>query len=63
MNDSPVMLITGTRKGVGKYLAKHYISKGFQVIGCSRKPVDFESSNYRHFCLDIVDESKAMHKL
>ena len=51
------MFITGTRKGIGKYLVEYYTSKGFQVIGCSRDPIDFEITNYQHFCLDIVDET------
>lgn len=51
-----VMIITGTRKGIGKYLAEHYVEKGFQVIGCSRGQIDFELENYQHFYLDVCDE-------
>jgi len=57
MTDKPVMLITGTRKGIGKYLAEYYVSKGFIVTGCSRENVDFKLSDYHHHCLDITDES------
>lgn len=53
-----VMLITGTRKGIGKYLVEYYSKKGFKVIGCSRKPVDYKLKNYEHFCLDVSDENK-----
>jgi len=56
-DDDLVMLITGTRKGIGKYLAQYYLEKGFKVIGCSRDPVDNDASNYRHFCLDVSDEA------
>ena len=56
MTDKPVMIITGTRKGIGKYLAEYYSNKEFQVIGCSRGDVDFELDNYQHFCLDVSDE-------
>jgi 3-oxoacyl-[acyl-carrier protein] reductase len=56
MTDKPVMIITGTRKGIGKYLAEYYANKEFQVIGCSRGDVDFELDNYQHFCLDVSDE-------
>jgi len=55
MNDQ-VMLITGTRKGIGKYLAEYYVNRGFTVIGCSRGEADFELENYRHFCTDVSDE-------
>ena len=58
MDKSPVMLITGTRKGIGAQLAKHYTGKGYQVIGCSRKKVDFELNNYHHFCLDVTNETE-----
>ena len=54
--DKPVMIITGTRKGIGNYLAKYYTDKGFCIIGCSRDDIDFELDNYQHYCLDISDE-------
>ena len=55
INDQ-VMLITGTRKGIGRYLAEYYVQKGYHVIGCSRGPVDYELANYEHFRLDVADE-------
>lgn len=58
MTEEQIMLITGTRKGIGKYLAEYYVLKGFQVIGCSRSKVDYELKNYQHFCLDVADEGK-----
>jgi len=58
MDNHQVMLITGTRKGIGKYLANYYAAKGFQVIGCSRSPAEDEPENYRHFSLDVTDEKK-----
>lgn len=58
MDKKQVMVITGTRKGIGKYLAEYYTKKGFQVIGCSRNPIDYKLPDYRHFCLDITDEPK-----
>jgi 3-oxoacyl-[acyl-carrier protein] reductase len=54
----PVMLITGTSKGIGNYLANYYLNKGFFVIGCSRGESDISLPNYRHYCLDVVDESQ-----
>lgn len=58
MSDQKVMVITGTSRSIGKYLAEYYVQKGFQVIGCSRKSVDYELENYQHFCLDVSDEPK-----
>ena len=57
MIDKPVMVITGTRKGIGKYLAEYYAKKGFIIIGCSRGDIDFELNNYQHYCLDVSKES------
>ncbi|MCP4713848.1 MAG: SDR family oxidoreductase [Deltaproteobacteria bacterium] len=52
------MLITGTRKGIGKYLVEYYLDRGYRIFGCSREPVDYDYENYTHFCLDVVDEKK-----
>jgi 3-oxoacyl-[acyl-carrier protein] reductase len=58
MLDKPVMIITGTRKGIGKYLAEYYSDKEYQVVGCSRGDIDFELKNYQHFCVDVCDEKE-----
>ena len=58
MIDKHVMLITGTRKGIGKYLAEYYAEKGFIVIGCSRGNIDFELGNYEHFIVNVYDEKE-----
>ena len=62
---NPVMLITGTRKGIGKVLAQTYVSRGFTVIGCSRKEADWQAENYRHILTDISDEQQVidLHRL
>jgi 3-oxoacyl-[acyl-carrier protein] reductase len=58
MNAKPnsVILITGARKGIGRFLAEHYAARGWTVIGCSRAASDLSLPNYRHFCLDVSDE-------
>ena len=60
MTENPIMIITGTRKGIGKYLVEYYVDRGFKVIGCSRSPVDYRLKHYEHFCLDVSDESKVI---
>lgn len=57
-----VMVITGTRKGIGRYLAEYYLDKGMIVCGCSRSDSDLKNKNYEHFCLDVADE-KAVKKM
>jgi 3-oxoacyl-[acyl-carrier protein] reductase len=51
-----VFIITGTRKGIGKQLAEHYLSLGHFVAGCSRGKQSIEHSKYMHFILDVADE-------
>jgi 3-oxoacyl-[acyl-carrier protein] reductase len=55
-----VMIITGARKGIGRYLADYYLDKGCTVVGCSRAPADESHPNYEHFCLDIREEKKVI---
>lgn len=55
-----VTIITGTRKGIGEYLAKHYLELGHIVIGCSRTNPEWESeykNRYAHYLLDVADEA------
>jgi 3-oxoacyl-[acyl-carrier protein] reductase len=56
MAENKVVLITGTRKGIGRALVEHYAGSGCHVVGCSRSPFEGEVPNYRHYCLDVSDE-------
>jgi len=51
-----IILITGTRKGIGKNLAEYYLLKGDVVIGCSRGEASITNDNYVHFTLDVSNE-------
>ena len=51
-----IILITGTRKGIGYNLAKRYLSEGHFVIGCSRNECDIEDKDYCHYLVDITNE-------
>lgn len=53
------MVITGTRKGIGRYLAEYYLEKGWTVAGCSREDSDLRHENYLHYCADVADEKAA----
>jgi len=57
MHSSPVMVISGARKGIGRYLAEHYLSAGWRVFGCSRTESDLHAEGYFHVCLDVSDEA------
>ena len=57
MVENRVVLVSGSSKGIGRALVEHCAGKECQVIGCSRSPFQGESRNYRHYCLDVADES------
>ncbi|MDH7513631.1 MAG: SDR family oxidoreductase [Clostridiales bacterium] len=60
MSERRVILITGTRKGIGRYLAEYYAGQGFMVEGCSRNPSDQQSQNYSHHLADVTDEAQVI---
>jgi 3-oxoacyl-[acyl-carrier protein] reductase len=57
--DAPVTLITGARRGIGRFLAEHYLGRGHVVVGCSRQPSDLAHEAYVHFATDVADEAGA----
>jgi 3-oxoacyl-[acyl-carrier protein] reductase len=52
------MIITGTRKGIGRHLAETYAARGYVVEGCSRGDSSFEAENYTHHHVDVADEKQ-----
>lgn len=63
INSSLVVLITGTSRGIGQYLANHYLAKEYVVIGCSRSAATITDSNYSHFSLDLSSEAEIINML
>lgn len=51
-----VIIITGTRKGIGYFLAEKYLNEGDIVYGCSRRECEINHENYHHTRLDVSDE-------
>jgi 3-oxoacyl-[acyl-carrier protein] reductase len=61
MSDSPIILITGSSRGIGRHLAEHYVAAGLTVVGCSRTAHDtLQANNYSHFELDVTAESEVI---
>lgn len=52
------MLITGSRKGIGRAMAEHYLEKGFIVVGCSRTQSDLQHPLYEHYTMDVSNEKE-----
>jgi 3-oxoacyl-[acyl-carrier protein] reductase len=57
--DDPVTVITGTRTGIGRFLAEYYAGRGHRVVGCSRGDVDWTLEGYTHYTVDVADEQAA----
>jgi 3-oxoacyl-[acyl-carrier protein] reductase len=51
------ILITGTTRGIGRFLAEHHLAAGDQVIGCGRSEATIEHARYAHHRLDVTDEA------
>ncbi len=61
MIDRPVTVVTGSRKGIGRYLTEHYLAKGHTVVGCSRKePEETNTEHYIHYTMDVSDEKAVL---
>jgi 3-oxoacyl-[acyl-carrier protein] reductase len=58
VSEQPVALVTGTRTGIGRYVAKQLVAAGYRVVGCSRQPADWKLEGYAHFQADVSDESQ-----
>ncbi len=56
MADKRVVLVTGSRKGIGRHLAHHFVDLGALVEGCSRQQPDWDLFGYTHHCLDVTEE-------
>ena len=56
--EQPVMVITGTSKGIGRGLAESFVKKGYLVAGCSRGPATLELEGYQHAQVDVGDEKQ-----
>ena len=58
-----IIVITGTRKGIGKELAEYYLEKEHIVIGCSRGASSIIHKNYSHYELDVSNEKDVVHMI
>jgi len=51
-----IALVTGSRTGLGKFVAHELAARGFHVIGCSRHAPDWVLKGYEHCEADVADE-------
>lgn len=58
MGERPVVVITGSSKGIGRGLAEFFLQKDYAVVGCSRGPSTLEAPLYEHAAVDVGDEKQ-----
>ena len=58
MNNSKVVAITGTSRGIGFGIAKAFLSQGYIVFGCGRSEVKDHTDNYHYSIVNITDEKQ-----
>jgi len=54
--DTKVALVTGSRQGIGRFLAEQLVAAGCRVVGCSLQPADWTLEKYTHLKADVSDE-------
>lgn len=52
-----IIIVTGSRKGLGYSLCNYFLEQGDIVYGCSRRATTIAHEHYTHFILDISDET------
>jgi 3-oxoacyl-[acyl-carrier protein] reductase len=65
MSGTRHILITGASRGLGRYLASHYLEQGDLVTGCARSEASGSAithERYRHYRVDVTD-ARAVHAL
>lgn len=61
MPEQPVVLITGTSRGIGNHLARHFLEGGAQVVGCSRADYpELDNEHYAHRVVDVRSEPEVV---
>lgn len=58
-----IVLITGTSRGIGRYLAERFLSEGHAVIGFCRSECDIKNESFHHFAADVTDEKSVVKAL
>jgi 3-oxoacyl-[acyl-carrier protein] reductase len=49
--------ITGTSRGIGRFLAETFVERDWLVFGCSRGPSELKHKCYQHFEVDVSVEA------
>lgn len=63
VSGTPVALVTGSRAGLGKFIAQALAAKGIRVVGCSRRQPDWTADGYEHIEADVSQERSVLNLL
>jgi len=55
LSSPSITILTGTSSGIGEEVARQLLRNNWNVIGLSRRSVDFGDERYRHVCVDLRD--------
>jgi 3-oxoacyl-[acyl-carrier protein] reductase len=56
MTTREVVLVTGARKGIGRFMAEQFAGRGSLVVGCSRRRPDWDCDGVTHMVADVAKE-------
>lgn len=57
-NGPRVALVTGARRGIGRYLSQHLLKQGYKVVGCGRNPCEWKAEGFTYHKADVTDEGQ-----
>jgi len=57
-NEPRVALVTGARRGIGRYLSQHLLKQGYRVVGCGRNPCEWKAEGFTYREADVTDEGQ-----
>ena len=53
MTERPVVLVTGSSRGLGRGIAEHFVEQRYRVFGCSRGSSSLDLEGYEHAIVDV----------
>ena len=61
MSERPVVLVTGSSRGIGRHLVHHFVERDYVVVGCSRSDLPpLEHARYTHHVVDVGSETEVV---